>query len=285
MPYYYISIRYLSRTNSLKREGSFGLTENEVRDRYAEPFVKGEEIFIGGKRIANNMIDAIQVFETEKPISKIAKEYSLSKKSVCTRIRLGKIGKNVTNRFINKIPLVKKISSTKSPNDRIFIIHGRAVQPKNDLADFLTDCGLEPVILAEEPNRGRTIIEKLELSNVGYAFAILTPDDEGCLCGTIDKLLEEKDKEVKMGNLKISNGEVEKTKRDIRFRARQNVILELGYFIGKLGRHNVCYLHQGNLDTPSDILGLGYLEFKDSIADCYEGIITELKAAGYRISL
>jgi predicted nucleotide-binding protein len=276
MPYYYVSIRYLSKENSLKRKGSYGLSEDEVKTRYTEKFGNREDVTIRGYRIPYNMIDAIQVFKTDKKISEIAKEISLSEASVC---------KNVSSQFVRGNSSANKINSTNSPNPRIFIIHGRSEQPKDDLADFLTDCGLQPVILSEEPNRGRTIIEKLECSNVGYAFAILTPDDEGCLCGTLDRLMQEKSEEKTFGKLKIGSPNLEKIRSQVKLRARQNVILEFGFFIAKLGRDKVCYIHQGNLEVPSDIHGIGYLEFKKSIADCYNGIIKELKAAGYKLNL
>ena len=97
------------------------------------------------------------------------------------------------------------------PSGRVFVVHGRDAGAKNEVARFLSKLKLEPVILHEKPNQGRTIIEKFErFSDVSFAVVLLTPDDVGRPAGQSEKF----DKS----------------------RARQNVILELGHFLGKLGR-------------------------------------------------
>ncbi len=118
---------------------------------------------------------------------------------------------------------------------RIFVVHGHDGEAKETLARFLEKLGLAPVILHEQPNQGRTIIEKFEVSSSDVAFAVvlLTPDDLGC-----------------------ANQEEE----HLRPRARQNVILELGYFMGRLGRMRVCVLHKGGIELPSDYQGVVYIE-------------------------
>ena len=101
----------------------------------------------------------------------------------------------------------------KSPN-KIFVIHGHDESARETVARFLEKLALEPIILHEQPNKGRTIIEKFEdYADVGFAVVLLTPDDVGAI----------KDREA-----------------DLRPRARQNVVFEFGYFIGKLGRERVC---------------------------------------------
>jgi predicted nucleotide-binding protein len=98
---------------------------------------------------------------------------------------------------------------------------------KESVARFLEKLDLRPIILHEQPNKGRTVIEKFEAhSDVGFAVVLLTPDDVGGLASSPDKLSR---------------------------RARQNVILELGYFIGKLGRAKVCALYKEGVEIPSDI--------------------------------
>lgn len=100
-------------------------------------------------------------------------------------------------------------------SDRIFIVHGHDAAARESVARFLENLGFEAVILHEQANRGRTVIEKVEAnSDVGFAVVLLTPDDLG---------------------RGISEADLEP-------RARQNVLLELGYFIGRLGRENVCAL-------------------------------------------
>jgi predicted nucleotide-binding protein len=103
---------------------------------------------------------------------------------------------------------------------RVFIVHGHASEAKESLARFLERVGLEPIILHEQPNSGRTIIEKFEVyADVGFAVVLLTPDDVGA----------PKDAPT-----------------ELKPRARQNVIAELGYFYGKLSRHRVCALYKSS---------------------------------------
>lgn len=149
---------------------------------------------------------------------------------------------------------------------KIFIEHGHDEGSKYALAEILRELGLEPIILHTQANAGKTIVEKFEehAAKVGYAFVLLTPDDEG---------------REKFEN--INSSTALSTKEGLRSRARQNVILELGYFMGRLGRDRVCCLYKGNIDTPSDIYGIAHLEYEKSIDECYREIIRELSKAEY----
>src|ERR1700747_2078931 len=119
---------------------------------------------------------------------------------------------------------------------RFFSLHGHEHGVRDTVARFLQKLELEPIILDEEPNRGRTIIEKfLEHADVAFAIVLVIGDDIGG---------------VKESSLDALNP-----------RARQNVILELGYFIGKLGRNRVCALYEPDVEMPSDITGMGYVKF------------------------
>lgn len=143
----------------------------------------------------------------------------------------------------------------KQPFSRkVFIVHGHDDGARETVARFLERIGLEAVILHEQANQGRTIIEKVVAnSDVGFAVVLLTPDDEGC---------------VKGGALEP--------------RARQNVLLELGYFIGRLGRDKVCALKRGTLEIPSDFAGVVW-EAMDSSGGWKQGLARELEAAGHSI--
>ena len=141
------------------------------------------------------------------------------------------------------------IPKSSSGGERVFIIHGHDEASKSQVARLIQKLDLVPVILGEQPNRGRTIIEKLERnSDVAYAVAILTPDDSS---GT---------------------------------RARQNVILELGQFMSKLGREKVAILYRPDVELPSDIKGVVYIEFDKSGAWQYS-LAKELKAAGLPVDM
>jgi predicted nucleotide-binding protein len=142
----------------------------------------------------------------------------------------------------------------KYDRKKIFIVHGHDETSKYQLAEVIRELGLEPVILHTKANAGRTIIEKFEehSANIGYAFVLLTPDDVG---GT--------------------------SKDNLEPRARQNVILELGYFMGKLRRERVCCIYKGDLDPPCDIKGVAYYPYQNSVDECYGGIAKELREAEY----
>jgi len=137
---------------------------------------------------------------------------------------------------------------------KVFIVHGHDDGSRETAARFLERIGFEAVILHEQANRGRTVIEKvIANSDVGFAVVLLTPDDEGC---------------VKGGNPEP--------------RARQNVLLELGYFIGHLGRDKVCALKKGDVEIPSDFAGVVW-EVMDSNGGWKQSLARELEAAGHTV--
>ena len=147
------------------------------------------------------------------------------------------------------------VKTPKSTN-KVFVIHGRDEGTKDTIARFLAKLGLEPVILHEQANEGRTIIEKFEEhAQVGFAVALLTPDDAGSLQGN---------------------------ENNLKPRARQNVVFEFGYFIGKLGRRRVCALVKGDVEKPSDYDGVLYISLNDS-GGWEMRLIKELKASGFNV--
>ncbi len=148
---------------------------------------------------------------------------------------------------------------TVPKSNRVFVVHGHASEMKQAVARTIERLGLEAVILHEKPNRGQTIIEKIErFSDVGFAVVLLSPDDTG-----------------------YSNA----TGPDVaKPRARQNVILELGYFAGKLGRENVVALHRGSIELPSDYDGVLYTPYDSDSGAWRSELVAELKESGYKVS-
>lgn len=144
-------------------------------------------------------------------------------------------------------------------SNRVFVVHGRDEAAKQMAARYLEGLGLEPVILQEQANEGRTIIEKFEdyAGTVGFAVIVGTPDDIGGLANEPDNLQP---------------------------RMRQNVVFELGYFTHALGRKRVCVLLKGDVERPSDYDGVIYIALDEG-----EGwklrLATEMKAAGLPVDM
>lgn len=144
-------------------------------------------------------------------------------------------------------------------SNRVFIVYGHDTDAREQLELLLRRLKLEPIVLQNLPAAGQTIIEKLETcSDVTFACALLTPDDEGHVAGKPEHK---------------------------RARARQNVVLELGMFLAKLGRKRVAILHKGDVELPSDISGLLYIPFKERVDEVKERVAAELQEAGFQINI
>jgi len=175
--------------------------------------------------------------------------------------------KELPQHYISQDPLPpqKKRKTAPTPaasgvkSNRVFVVHGHDSLAKTDVARTLEKLNLEAIVLHEQPNEGKTIIEKLErdVSQVGFAVVLLTPDDEGYPKNKPDEKKQ---------------------------RARQNVILELGFFSGVLGRSNVCVLYKGDVEIPSDYLGVVYVAMDEDGAWRFN-LAKELKRAGLFVDL
>jgi len=161
----------------------------------------------------------------------------------------------------------KTLERIDSFGNKVFIVHGHDETTKLSVARFLEKLDLNVIILHEQPNKGRTIIEKLEANSsevdIGYAVVLLTPDDMG---GT------------------ASNAAKTSSKLPLRHRARQNVVFELGYFIAKLGRERVAALYSEGVELPSDYQGVLYTKLDGSDSWKFE-LAREMKAAGIDLNL
>jgi len=148
----------------------------------------------------------------------------------------------------------QSISGQRTKSNKVFIVHGHNDEIKLAVARLVSQLGLTPIILHEQPNKGRTIIEKFEKlsEDVSFAIVLLSADD---------------------------------TMHDGKYRVRQNVILELGYFIAKLGRENVVALYDTSkeVEIPSDITGVLYEPYDNPNGVWRLEVIQELKAAGFDV--
>jgi predicted nucleotide-binding protein len=147
------------------------------------------------------------------------------------------------------------LAVSKAAMRKIFVVHGHDGAPKAEVARYIQKLGFEPIILHEQPNKGRTLITKFreEADNVGFAVVLMTPDDLG----------------------KAAAGP------NLNARARQNVVFELGFFIGKLGPERVAALVKGDIERPSDFDGVVYISLDGG--DWQKQLGQELQAAGYDI--
>lgn len=138
---------------------------------------------------------------------------------------------------------------------QVFIVHGHDELAKLEMADFIRSLNLEPIILHMQASSGRTIIEKIEhYSNVGFGVVLYTPCDVGSKAGALS------------GS----------------YRARQNVVFEHGYLIGKLGRPRVSAVVKGAIETPNDISGVVYISL-DEQGNWKEDLKTEMRSVGYQV--
>ena len=142
-------------------------------------------------------------------------------------------------------------------NAKVFVVHGRDTEARETVARFLQQLRLDPILLFEQlAAGGTTVIEKLEQhADVACAVVLLTPDDIGGLRG-----------------------------HDAKGRARQNVIFELGYFVGKIGRANVYALYKDETELPSDYHGVLYIRLDPDGAWRLE-LARQLRGAGLPIDL
>lgn len=144
-------------------------------------------------------------------------------------------------------------------NKKVFVVYGHDETAKLQLEALLRRWDLKPIILDQQASAGQTIIEKLEEygSDIGYAIILATPDDEGKA----------------------------KDEAKYKMRVRQNVVLELGMFLAKLGREKVAILlkEAEDFEKPSDIQGLIYIPFQNKVDEVAINLIRELARQGFNI--
>jgi predicted nucleotide-binding protein len=168
-------------------------------------------------------------------------------------------GKNAEDVRAAVAHLGKANSHSPSPLPRnVFVVYGHDVAARDQLETLLHRWDLEPILLDQLASGGQTLIEKLEThqNRASYAVVLATPDDEGHAVGQ----------------------EINK-----KFRARQNVVLELGMMLTLLGRSNVAILYKGPMELPSDTAGLVYIPFTNDVRDVSLDLAREVIKAGITI--
>lgn len=161
----------------------------------------------------------------------------------------------------NTSPIVetKNTVKTAQPKSKVFIVHGRDNEVKQEVSRFIESMGLDVIILHEQASSGMTIIEKIEhySNEADFAVVLYTACDRG-------------------------RGSHETTVQP-RNRARQNVVFEHGYLMAKIGRKNVCALVKDDIETPNDISGVVYVQL-DASGGWKMEVIKELRACGYKLN-
>ena len=173
----------------------------------------------------------------------------IKQKLITYKLTLGKHNTTTRTSAIN--------ANSPASAKKVFIVHGHDNEAKVSVARFVEHLGLEAIILHEQANQGKTIIEKIEKhSDVGFAIVLYTECDEG------------------------------KAKKETEFknRARQNVVFEHGYFISKIGREHVVALVKGNVELPGDYSGVVYEPMDDAGAWQLK-IAKEMRASGLDVDL
>lgn len=273
MMYYHVIIK--SKSDKFHGEFKPDLTREKLFSRFIEPYEQGNPIVINGKTVQAEDFERIKIFESDRIIESFIPQIKADPFNSPAAL-LGRLSythqailrtKDVTDDFIEGVVGYKKAlvssknteSTLREGNKRqVFIVHGHDESAQNKAARFIEKLGFEAIILHEKASSGKTIIEKIEYySDVGFAIVLYTPDDVGSV-------------KSKPDNLNV--------------RARQNVVFEHGYLIGKLGRENVTALVDGKLELPNDISGVVYIGLDDASAWRLQ-LAKEMKQSGYNIDM
>lgn len=277
MPYYHIRIAQKGRT---KDAIELNLTEKKLVGLILEKYRLRQKFACGNELVNPPDVLGMKITKSEQPLGLDHPDnFRLEYRDLWRRVE---DQEDVTKKFVEFIPEPVPISQN------VFIVHGRDHKPMKELKTMLYEFGLNPIVLHEKASEGSlTLAEKLEeySKDVGYAFVILTPDDVGCQETEVEKLKSEFEAPFLKRPILVSKGYVEGLFKRFQPRARQNVIFEMGYFWGLLKRKRVCCLLKGDVEKPSDIKGIVYIRFKDSIKDVQVKIMKKLTKAKYKIEM
>jgi len=249
----------------------FELDKPDLKDsleRIVYPFLRKEGFQFDGYFLQHNEIRRISIKQTEKSSEELSKCENdnmpagvIMFVSPSDAISYERHAQDITTQVFDDAKRTASPTDTPKPTasrdlSKVFIVHGRDDLAKTNAARFIERLGFEAIILHEQASSGQTIIEKIEAhTNVGFAVVLYTPCDVG--------------------------GFANETQRS---RARQNVVFEHGYLIGKLGRHNVSALVKGDVEIPNDISGVVYVPL-DQHGAWRVALAKELRTAGYPVDM
>ena len=218
-------------------EHNYDLTIEEIED-FAKSYKLGQQIHFNGYILKPDMIRRLQFFETADRLEDILiktnelKNYDLSLQELLRfSLDYKSYLKDMTSSLLSKITIETK-EKKSSDSRKVFIVHGHDNELKNEVESFIKDLGLVPIVLHKQANEGTTIIEKIEnhVNESGFGIVLYSPCDKGG-----------------------------KDEKSLSSRARQNVVFEHGFLIGRLGRNKTCAIVKGDIEKPNDISGLVYI--------------------------
>ena len=271
MPYYHIYI-----VSNDPRAQCFELDKtdlSELKEDVILPYLKGDEFYFDGYGLNVTKIDRVLIMKSDISYKEYARQqkqrssFPAMQRDILAR---NEYFEDITGEVLKECESLLQETTTKSESltpgepktimdkSKVFIVHGHDKQARLEVALFIKSLGLKDIVLGEQASSGNTIIEKLEdYTNVGFGIVLYTPCDLG-------RSQEEK------GPLKP--------------RARQNVVFEHGYLMGKIGRENVCALVKGDIEKPTDIAGVVYIPMDEGNGWKLD-VAKEMNKRGYEINL
>jgi predicted nucleotide-binding protein len=243
------------------------LSHEDLLAKIVVPYFEGRTFFCGGKVVDPKRVQDLHFNETTQPSKDLFPFIRAERRNsnvitfTSDEWYVTAKGTDITRKVLDEARsmvrslAVRQNGNTLQINNRIFVVHGHDIAAVDQVELLLRRWGLEPIILRDRPNKGLTVIEKIEANTeVGYGIVLLTPDDLGGV-----------------------------SKDTLAQRARQNVIFEWGYLMAKLGRERVACLYNKGVELPSDLHGIVRIEIGDDIRDSAEEIRRELVSAGYHL--
>ena len=275
MPYYHVLVETKNPSEKYYELDKTDLSE--IKEEIVIPYLNGKEFTVDGYFLDKSKVKRFIIKESDCSSEEYAarEQAKLSPNIIMVFlpqdiVESSDYTRDITKRILKECESQIQEATTKpeatTPNNpkvpmdksKVFIVHGHDEVARLEVANFIKSLGLKDIVLHEQASSGKTIIEKIEAnSNVGFGIVLYTPCDLGASKGEEDQLKP---------------------------RARQNVVFEHGYLMAKIGRKNVCALVKGDVETPSDINGLVYVQMDKRGAWMYT-VAKEMKACGYDIDL
>jgi hypothetical protein len=258
-PKYHIYLKYQDEEKSGMR---FNLSEEELTRTFVSPFNANKPFWFGCRLLSPSKVDRAVIFWSTEDCSKLklpngeGVSTCKDRKQVIDNVCLGKVGgvHLCTEKFlISPKGATGEAATVSVERRRVHVVHDRDEAMKQQVVQTLQKLGLEPVVLREQPNQGKTLLgEFSQYSDVTFAVVLLSPEDVSAVTS----------------------------------RANQNVVLELGFFLGKLGSKNVLPIFRDvkGFVLPEEITGVTYAKFDGEGTWRYK-LTKGLQNCGFRVDV